>query len=173
MFQFVAGITFVLYKHPTESTGGYRASGIRKSGGRGPGLGGSALFHAIGLVDGQATGASQAILGRAIGISYRQQRRFYQLRVVGHMFDHYNAHRSCRKPRAPRQARAAISTRNVDRLAVGGDPQAERHQDQAEGKDRNPRAPASSPIPAKVHRLFPRGSCHLEAGRWIDDCPPR
>src|SRR6516165_8961257 len=47
MFPFLGGITFMLHKHPAESTGGYRARGIRKSRDRGPGIGGRALVHTV------------------------------------------------------------------------------------------------------------------------------
>src|SRR6516164_42263 len=48
MFQFVGGITFMLYKHTAESTGHSRVSGVRKSGDRGPGHGGLTLVHIVG-----------------------------------------------------------------------------------------------------------------------------
>ena len=57
MFQFVGGVTFVLDKYPTKSTGGSRVGGVRKSGDRGPGHGGLALAHVVGCVDVQAPGA--------------------------------------------------------------------------------------------------------------------
>src|SRR5215831_2999520 len=74
MFHFVGDITFMFHKHPTESTGGSRVSGVRKFGDRGPGHGGLALAHKLASWMSKPYGASQAIIGEeSFSVGARQE----------------------------------------------------------------------------------------------------